>query len=96
MVVFLAGTAASFLCGKPTEPRPDFPHAAQGADEGFSANVAGKLQAEITSSLTMWRRMTVGFSDGSKWQDTASLIMPFNSSRESASVKMEKPSARAS
>src|SRR5262249_38491133 len=46
--------------------------------------------------LTMCRRMTLGFSDGSKWQATASRIIAFSSSRESARVKIEKPRARAS
>ena len=68
---------------------------AQGSNESFAADVAGKFQAGITSSLTMWSRMTLGFSAGSKWQETASLIMVLSSSKESASVKMEKPSALA-
>jgi len=70
--------------------------AAQGSNEVIAADVAGKLQAEMTSSLTMWRRMTLGLSEASKWQETASRIMLFSSLRESACVKMEKPRARAS
>jgi hypothetical protein len=71
------------------------PELAQSANKVFAAQVAGKLQAGMTSSLTMWRRMTLGFCPFSKWQETASRIMVFNSSRVSASVKMEKPRARA-
>ena len=61
----------------------------QRSNQLFTANVAGKLQAEMTSSLTMWRRMTLGLVAASKWQDTASRTMVLSSSRESASVKME-------
>jgi len=69
--------------------------AAESTSEVFTAHIAGKFQAGITSSLTMWSRMTLGFSVGSKWQETASLIIVLSSSKESASVKMEKPSALA-
>ena len=68
---------------------------AQGLNKLISADIAGKFQAGMISSLTMWSRMTLGFSEGSKWQETASRIMVFSSSRESASVKIEKPRARA-
>jgi hypothetical protein len=60
---------------------------------GGRAGLQGRLQAGMTSSLTIWSRMTLGFSVGSKWQETASLIMVLSSSRESASVKMENLSA---
>src|SRR5260370_31976373 len=69
--------------------------AAESTSEVFTAYIAGKFQAGITSSLTIWRRITLGFSVASKWQETASRIIVFSSSRVSASVKMEKPSARA-
>ena len=69
--------------------------APQCSNQFIAAEVAGKLQAGMTSSRTMWRRVTLGFSEGSKWQETASRIMIFSSSRESASVKMEKPRTRA-
>jgi len=49
--------------------------AAESTSEVFTAYIAGKFQAGITSSLTMWSRMTLGFSVGSKWQETASLII---------------------
>ncbi len=39
---------------------------AEAASEVFSAHITGKLQAGITSSLTIWSRMTLGFSAGSK------------------------------
>src|SRR2546425_4385388 len=62
----------------------------------FPAEIARKLQAGMTSSFTMCKRMTRGLSASSKWQETASRIIAFSSSRESACVKMEKPRARAS
>src|SRR3989442_7516598 len=62
----------------------------------FPAEIARKLQAGMTSSFTMCKRMTRGLSASSKWEETASRIIAFSSSRESACVKMEKPRARAS
>src|SRR5258707_13520414 len=58
--------------------------------------VTREFQAEMTSSLTKWRRITAGFWPSSKWQETASRMLPFNSSSELACVKMEWSSPWAS
>ena len=39
---------------------------AQGARKVFAAEIAGQLQAGMTSSLTKWRRITEGFSPSLK------------------------------
>jgi hypothetical protein len=69
--------------------------APESASEVFAAYIAGKLQAGMISSFTMCSLITLGFSSGSKWQETASLIIVLSSGGESASAKMEKPSGLA-
>ena len=51
-----------------------------------TAKVTRQLHAEITSSLTKCRRMTLGRSFSSKWQRTASRTFFLSSSSVSASV----------
>ena len=54
------------------------------AREFFPTEVAGKSQAEMTSSLTMCRRITRGRESSGKWQATASRTIDLSSSKESA------------
>lgn len=65
-------------------------------DELVSAEVPGELHTGMSSSLTIWRRMTLGLSGPSKWQPTASLTISLISSMVSACVNMECPRAFAS
>jgi hypothetical protein len=61
----------------------------------FTAYIAGKFQAGMTSSLTIWSRMILGFLDRIEVTRDRSRIFILRSSRESASAKIEKPSALA-
>jgi hypothetical protein len=62
-------------------------HVTPGLPGDFIAETA--QQAEMTSSFTMCRRMTLGFSPSAKWHETASRIIVFKSSIESACVNIE-------
>jgi hypothetical protein len=58
-------------------------------------DVSRQSHAEITSSRTKWRRITLGASAFSKWQRTASRTYEVRSSRLAASVKIDSARARA-
>jgi hypothetical protein len=50
----------------------------------IATEIARKLPAEMTSSFTKCRRITLGLSPSSKWQETAPRTIDFSSSSESA------------
>jgi hypothetical protein len=61
----------------------------QQPDKFVTGKITRQSQAEMTSSLTMCRRITGGDLPSSKWQRTASRTFDFKSSMVSAWVKME-------
>src|SRR6266567_1663767 len=65
-------------------PRQFVSKASECPDKVVTAYVTRNLQAGMTSSFTIWRRITLGLLLSSKWQETASRTAVFNSSRESA------------
>lgn len=75
-----------------------FPIFVPGKETGefIAIDISRELHARITSSRTICSLITRGRSSFVKWHETASLIMLFSSSNESASVKIEWPSECAS